>query len=40
MSPQSQHGAFLALILICGGGVRRAAVACTSGERGGGVRLF
>ena len=36
--PQSQHGAFLAL--ICGGGVRRAVVACGGGELGGGVGLF
>ena len=37
-SPQSQHGTFLAL--ICGGGVRRAAVVCGGGKLGGGVRLF
>jgi len=36
--PQSQHGTFLAL--ICGGGVRRAVVACGGGELGGGVGLF
>ena len=28
------------LALICGGGVRRAEVACGDGELGGGVRLF
>ncbi len=37
-SPQSQHGMFLAL--ICGGGVRRAAVACGSGKLGGSMQFF
>jgi hypothetical protein len=32
------YGTFLAL--ICGGGVRRAAVVCGGGKLGGGVRLF